>query len=414
MNPVGTVLREHGEVPVLMPILSIPIDEPAAPTPCDIVLLLDTSGSMATIMPFVRRSVEWIIRSIAEKGHPSTRLAIVTFSAQATLILPLTEITVPDETVDACMSHLVAHGATNLEHALRLGLLELCDSVRPTTIILLTDGTPTAGETDPLTLQNQMQNMLPESSTPSVYALACGRCNFALLQGLVSASYAGSLFEIKPHTNPAAVLGVMLGLVLFLRALDVRLEVTGPASLLDLRTGREVHDGRLVVEFAHRAVGERCDALVQVQTGYSEGAELRCIWTFEDAQTLTMREVVTVAAVEDDAEAKESGVNLEVTEARLAARAAWLLQQPSTVEAKREAAALMDEVVAMPMSAVGAEIQGALRHAAAPASRERTAASRTTFTRFLRRRPTVDEEGEMMDIPDLMRQFSESAHEFSM
>ncbi len=113
--------------------------------PKDVVLVLDTSGSMdGDKIAQARSAAEYVLDHLG----PADRFNIVAFSTATRLFA---ERPVPADQRQAgkqFVAALMAAGSTDINRAL-LEALAGADPKRPTVLIFLTDGLPTVGETDP-------------------------------------------------------------------------------------------------------------------------------------------------------------------------------------------------------------------------------------------------------------------------
>ncbi len=124
-----------------------------APLPKDVVLVLDTSGSMAGAkMDQARAALRYCLRSLG----PDDRFAVVPFATEPR---PFRDALVPADAAtraaaEAFVDGLVARGGTAIDDALRtaLGMLKARDAAtaaqRPAVLLFVTDGLPTIGVTD--------------------------------------------------------------------------------------------------------------------------------------------------------------------------------------------------------------------------------------------------------------------------
>ncbi len=113
--------------------------------PKDVVLVLDTSGSMdGEKMVQAKAAAAYVLDHLG----PDDRFNIVAFSSATRLFAgqpaPLSQRAEGQRFVDS----LVAAGSTDIQRAL-LEAVAGADPERPTVLIFLTDGLPTAGQTDP-------------------------------------------------------------------------------------------------------------------------------------------------------------------------------------------------------------------------------------------------------------------------
>jgi Ca-activated chloride channel family protein len=138
-----------------------------------IMLAIDVSGSMAAddVSPYRLRAAQDAAERFAQKVPPQYRVGLVSFSGDATLLLPPTT----DRTaLGNAIEGLVPEGATAIGEAVRVSLQAIRDSqggiLHPTTsrILLLSDGANTEG-LDPLDAGRQARR----AGVP-VYTVALG------------------------------------------------------------------------------------------------------------------------------------------------------------------------------------------------------------------------------------------------
>ncbi len=111
----------------------------------DVILVLDTSGSMeGEKIDQAKRALDYVL----EQLQPDDRFNIITFStgivSYANSLQPASARAEAKQFVD----RIAAGGSTDINRAL-LEALSGADRERPTILIFLTDGLPTAGETNP-------------------------------------------------------------------------------------------------------------------------------------------------------------------------------------------------------------------------------------------------------------------------
>lgn len=129
--------------------------------PRDIVLVLDTSGSMeGEKIAQAREAAKFVLNRL----NPGDRFNIVAFSSA---VNPFAQDIQPVERrADALkwVDQLEAGGGTNIDRALQTACRELSSSGdRLTTIIFLTDGLPTVGEQDTAAILSDVKSAAPES-----------------------------------------------------------------------------------------------------------------------------------------------------------------------------------------------------------------------------------------------------------
>lgn len=128
--------------------------------PCDIVLVIDVSGSMSMDAPIptvagetaehtglsVLDLVKHASRTILETLNESDRLAIVTFSSGANVVQTLTDMTPENKTLtETNIARMQPENATNLWQGIVTGMKQFegkTDSGRVPSIMVLTDGLP--------------------------------------------------------------------------------------------------------------------------------------------------------------------------------------------------------------------------------------------------------------------------------
>jgi len=130
---------------------NIEVDEEAIAK--DLVFVLDTSGSMSgEKIVQAKEALTFILRNL----NPEDRFAIVSFSdyprAQSDGLQQVDDRTVAEAVGWAGL--LEADGGTNIDAALTTALSFFAEDDRPDYVIFLTDGEPTVGEIDPLSIVN--------------------------------------------------------------------------------------------------------------------------------------------------------------------------------------------------------------------------------------------------------------------
>lgn len=119
----------------------------APPLAKDVVIVVDRSGSMSgKKIEQVRESLRFVVERLAD----GDRFNVISYSNTVERFRPELEIVSP-ETRAAALGYahgLFAGGSTNISEALETALPMLSDPQRPSFLIFLTDGLPTAGETN--------------------------------------------------------------------------------------------------------------------------------------------------------------------------------------------------------------------------------------------------------------------------
>ncbi len=120
-----------------------------------IVLVIDTSGSMESEhkMEFARQAAHKLV----DKLLPTDQIALLTYSDQPTIVLPL-QARGDGRQANLVIGDMQAGGSTNISGALDMAYAHLGpkrDKDAISRIVLLSDGNPTAGITDPSHIRKQ-------------------------------------------------------------------------------------------------------------------------------------------------------------------------------------------------------------------------------------------------------------------
>lgn len=127
----------------------------AGRAPANLTFVIDTSGSMAGgSMEMVQAGLMRLVDAL----RPDDAVAIVTFSDDARLRLPMTPLSEP-ETIRGVIADLAPQESTNLEAGLRTGYGHAREHLRAgglNRVVLLSDGEANVGQTDPRLLASQI------------------------------------------------------------------------------------------------------------------------------------------------------------------------------------------------------------------------------------------------------------------
>jgi len=161
----------------------------------DVVLVLDTSGSMAgEKMDQARAAARYVLDNLGERD----RFNIVSFSTATRLFsdrpVDLTQRTKGRDFIQK----LQAAGSTDINRAL-LEAVYGADSERPTVVIFLTDGLPTAGETDPDRIIANVAAAAPRSVR--LFAFGVGYDVDTVLLDALSSGQRGTSAYVRPEQD---------------------------------------------------------------------------------------------------------------------------------------------------------------------------------------------------------------------
>jgi Ca-activated chloride channel family protein len=164
-------------------------------TPKDVILVLDTSGSMEGQKLTQAKDA---LRFVVDHLNSADRFNIVTFNSAVTRYAdgfrPASDRAAAGKFVDA----IRANGSTNIDAALREAIQGVSGD-RPAVIIFLTDGLPTAGVTDVGKIAENMAKAAPRNVRLFPFGVGYD-VNTVLLDTLASQNRGASAY-VKPEEN---------------------------------------------------------------------------------------------------------------------------------------------------------------------------------------------------------------------
>jgi uncharacterized protein YegL len=203
--------------------------------PVNYIFVVDTSGSMEGAKI---RGVRTAIATLFDAMRPQDTLGIIDFDVQVETVLPATQVEgITQNQLNQALNRLVAQGGTDINLGLTVGITESLPYAGSQTlshIFLFSDGNPTDGVTEWLTIRENVVNTLEERPI-SVSTFAFGEdANARELDAL--AGVTGGTHTLV--TNPAQ-LGLDLEEELARRehvvAKDIEITVEIDSSVLILR-----------------------------------------------------------------------------------------------------------------------------------------------------------------------------------
>ncbi len=172
-----------------------PVEPEGAPVAKDVILVMDTSGSMdGEKMEQARGAAQYVLDHLA----PADRFNIVAFSTATRLFadrpVPASEAAAGK----AFVEKLTAAGSTDINRAL-LEALAGADPQRPTVLLFMTDGLPTAGEIDPDRIVANVSGNAPKSVR--LFSFGVGYDVDTLLLDELSAKHRGTTAYVRPEQD---------------------------------------------------------------------------------------------------------------------------------------------------------------------------------------------------------------------
>jgi Ca-activated chloride channel family protein len=250
--PITTGGKPFDEDGFFLLLVTPPVEVPgAAVVAKDVVLVLDTSGSMAgEKLQQAQAAATYVLDHLGAED----RFNIVSFSTVPRLFAdaPVSADRVADGR--AFIQKLTAQGSTDINRAL-LEALAGADPARPTVLIFLTDGLPTAGEVDPDHIIANVGANAPKSVR--LFAFGVGYDVDTMLLDQLSSGQRGTSAYVRPGEKIDEAVSGFYAKVSTPVLVDVSLDFAGvkvedlyPYPLPDLFAGSQ-----LVVAGRYRAGG---------------------------------------------------------------------------------------------------------------------------------------------------------------
>lgn len=223
---------------------------PQQRAPIDIVCAIDVSGSMSTeaVVQNDRHEkerhglsvldvVKHAVRTISQMLGPSDRMALVIFSTEAGVHLPLTLMdNAGKAAVVSALDRMYAHGRTNLWEGTRLAMEQLKDGNggRNAAVLVLTDGQPNV--IPPRGNTQTLANYLAALSTPAAFTVSTFGFGYELDSAeLLSLAEVGSgMFVYIPDSGLIGTVFVnFVANMLATATHTVRVDFTADPDLID-------------------------------------------------------------------------------------------------------------------------------------------------------------------------------------
>lgn len=233
---------------LVAPLLTVETD---SVVPKDVVLVLDTSGSMdGDKIVQARAAAQYVLDHLGA----ADRFNIIAFSTATRLFAPRPVPAVERAAGKQFVASLAAAGSTDINRAL-LEALAGADPERPTVLIFLTDGLPTVGETDPDRIVANVRANAPRSVRLFVFGV--GHDVDVTLLDALSSGLRGTSTYVQPGQKIDEAVSGLYARISAPVLMDVRLAFEGvqvedlyPYPLPDLFAGTQ-----LVVAGRYRGSG---------------------------------------------------------------------------------------------------------------------------------------------------------------
>ena len=237
----------------------IVVDEDDRP-PLTLAVVVDVSGSMDADfkIDYVRDGLEKLVLAL----NDDDRVAIITYETSARVVQPMIDVRGNRNDLVDIVQGLATAGSTNLHDGLLVGYRELMahwDSGRQNRVILLSDGNPTIGTTDPTAILAMSKGYNSDGIGLTTIGLGTD-FNLSLMQGLAEQAD-GNFYFLESATAVEEVFTEELAYFTLPVAFDVTLEVkSGPFFQVERISGSKrmvMAEGDAKLElpsvfFAHR------------------------------------------------------------------------------------------------------------------------------------------------------------------
>ena len=244
--------KQAGEDGYFLLLVTPPVEAVAVPVAKDVVLVLDTSGSMdGDKIEQARAAASFVLDHLG----PNDRFNVINFGTFTSIFAESPQPVERRDEGRAFVDNLLPEGSTNINGAL-LEALAGVDPQRPTIVIFVTDGLPTANETDPNRILANVTAAAPKSVR--LFAFGVGYDVDTVLLDELSSRLRGVSVYVQPHQALDEMISAFYAKVGVPVLVDVTMLVEGaavddlyPYPLPDLFAGTQ-----LVVAGRYRGDGE--------------------------------------------------------------------------------------------------------------------------------------------------------------
>lgn len=337
--------------------------------PVDVVVLMDTSGSMAAAgkLSYAKQAAREAVGML----EGDDRFGLVTFSRQARVTYPSMPVEYSRAQAHMAIDSVVAQGDTNISEALRLGAEQLAADGDPSgRLLLLSDGIATAGTTEVWAMEAQAQRLAEQGISVSAIGLGLEH-DERLLTRVALAGGGDYEFVDSPH-RLASVLRDDVSRQVQAVARDTRVEVELPdgVELVQVVGWSATQRGRtLSIPVGDLAAGESKRVVAEVRVrapealGVVDVAHVRAAWydlpdadSRQASASATAAVTTAVAEVERSANREAQTVSAQVVAAGLLTKAAEAFSSGDAAEAEALAGEGLAVLEAAPKPAPDAPI----------------------------------------------------------
>lgn len=296
-------------------------------SPMAVAIVIDRSGSMAGEKIRAARSAA---KQFAGRLSDEDQLAIVTYSTDYSVDLPLTTLKGQRGRVDRIIDDILDGGGTDIGGGMQAGLTTL-RTARPGAIkrlLLVSDGNANQGITDSNALAAIARHGQQEGVTVSTLGVGLD-FNEDLLAQMAQAAGGGYYYARSGDAINAAFDKELAGLTrLAARNVEVGLELGTGVSIAEVYGYRtEMRRGRVIIPIGDMAAGEHRRVLVQLQSsgapaGKVDVSNVVLAYNIAGGEDVREHQGLLAAVATADEHELTSGERREVAEAFEAARAA--------------------------------------------------------------------------------------------
>jgi Ca-activated chloride channel family protein len=238
------------------------------PLPKTVIFVLDRSGSMAGKKIEQARKA---LKSVLSNLRDDDLFNIVVYDDRVESFKPELErySSRSREEAERFVDNIREGGSTNIDSALKTALGMIRDDSRPSYVLFLTDGLPTAGETAELRIADNCRQA--NSRRARLFCFGVGYDVNARLLDRLSGGNSGTSEYVKPDEDIEAHVGRFYAKLTSPVLADVRVELTGsdvnrtyPRDLPDLFDGGQIvcvgryrQSGRMTLKISGKVGGDR-------------------------------------------------------------------------------------------------------------------------------------------------------------